>query len=163
MKTWYAIYVRSRAEKRVASELLQLKIEHYLPLRRVLKQWSDRKKWIEEPLFKSYVFVNIEQKDYYSVLKIQGAVKYISFEGKAVPIPTQQIDAIRYYLNEKAPEKLQHNDWVKGQKVEIITGPMAGLVGTLTEFKGKNWLIVEIEAIGHSISFQIPKNKLRPI
>lgn len=163
MKTWYAIYVRSKAEKKVASELSKIGIDYYLPLKKVLKQWSDRRKWVEEPLFKSYVFVYIDQKDYYSVLQVQGAVKYITFEGKAVAIPPQQIDAIRYFLSEEIPGDIEKHNWVKGQKAEIIAGSMAGLIGKLVEVKGKHWLFIEIEAIGHSIIIQIQKNKLRPI
>lgn len=163
MKTWYAIYVRSKAEKKVAYELASLGIDHYLPLKKVLRQWSDRKKWIEEPLFKSYIFVHIDQSNYYKVLQIHGAVKYITFEGKAVAIPSMQIDAIRYYLNEKEPERIDSYQWEKGQKVEVISGSMAGLIGKLAHIKGKHWLIIEIEAIGHCLSIQIQKSKLRPI
>lgn len=163
MRTWYAIYVKSRAEKKVGLEFLRTGINYYLPLRKVLKQWSDRKKWIEEPLFKSYVFVNIEQKDYYKVLQTFGVVKYITFEGKAVPIPPQQIDAIKYFLDEKYPDVSPPDNWKKGQLVEVVSGSMAGLTGKLVEFKGKHWLGVEIEAIGHSIIIQIQKNKLRPV
>lgn len=163
MKTWYAIYVKSRAEKKVAAEFERTGIDHYLPLRKVLKQWSDRKKWVEEPLFKSYVFVNIIQEDYYKVLQTFGVVKYITFEGKAVPIPPQQIDAIKFFLDEKNPELSPPDEWKKGQHVEVISGSMTGLTGTLVEFKGKHWLGIEIEAIGHSIIIQIQKNKLRTI
>ena len=163
MKIWYAIYVKSKSEKKVASELSWMEIDNYLPLKKVLKQWSDRKKWVEEPLFKSYVFVHINQDEYYAVLKIQGAVKYITFEGKAVAIPFRQIEAIRYYLNEKSPENVDILSWERGQKVEVISGSMTGLVGTLVQFKGKHRLIIEIEGIGHSINIQIQKNKLRAI
>jgi len=163
LKTWYAIYVKSKAEKKVAKELSLIEIDNYLPLRKVLRKWSDRKKWIEEPLFKSYVFVNIDQKDYYTVLQTFGVVKYITFEGRAVSIPPQQIDAIKYYLDEKNPEFTIPDNWQKGQVVEVISGSMTGLTGKLVEFKGKHWLGIEIEAIGHSIIIQIQKNKLRPV
>ena len=163
MKIWYAIYVKSKSEKKVASELAKNGINHYLPIKKVLKQWSDRKKWVEEPLFRSYVFVNIDPKDYYTVLQTHGVVKYITFEGKAVSIPQQQIDAIRYFLSEESPEVLESYRWNEGQKVEIISGSMTGLIGKLIEIKGKNWLKVEIEAIGHSITIQIQKNKLKPL
>jgi len=163
MKTWYAIYVKSRTEKKVALELQFLDIEHYLPLIKRLKQWSDRKKWVEEPLFRSYIFVRIEQKDYYNVLHIQGVVKYVTFERKAVPIPDKQIEAIHYFLNEKEPEFVEEKNWAKGQKVEIISGSMSGLTGTLVDFKGKRRVSIEIEAIGKSLLIQIPKNRLRVI
>ena len=69
-KSWYALYVKSRAEKKVAADLSANSIEYYLPLQKVLKQWSDRKKWVEEPLFRSYVFVRIISDDYYKVLQL---------------------------------------------------------------------------------------------
>ena len=162
-KTWYALYVKSRAEKKVSAELDHIGIDHYLPLQKVLKQWSDRKKWVEEPLFRSYIFVHIDQSDYYNVLNVFGAVKYISFEGKAVAVPPYQIEAIRYYLNEKDPEKLEDLHWEKGQKVEVIAGSLTGLMGELVEVKGKHKVSVEIEAVGSAILLQIPKSKLRVI
>jgi len=163
VKNWYAVYVKSRSEKKVAAELQFLGIEHYLPLNKVLKQWSDRKKWVEEPLFRSYVFVKIEQKEYYTVLQINGVVKYVSFERKAVPVPEQQIEAIRYFLNEKDPAIVTAKNWEKGQKVEIISGSMTGLTGELVDFKGKYRVCIEIETIGKSLLIQVPKNKLRII
>jgi len=163
VKIWYAIYVKSRTEKKVASELQFLGIEHYLPLIKRLKQWSDRKKWVEEPLFRSYIFVRIEEKDYYTVLHIPAVVKYVTFEKKAVPVPAQQIEAIHYFLNEKEPEIVDEKNWAKGQKVEIISGSMSGLIGTLVEFKGKRRVNIEIEAIGKSLLIQVPKNRLRVI
>jgi transcriptional antiterminator RfaH len=162
-KKWYALYVKSRSEKKVAAELVHLGIDHYLPLQKLLKQWSDRKKWVEEPLFRSYLFVYISAEQYYDVLNVTGAVKYVSFEGKAVPVPGQQIEAIKYYLNEEAPEKMQNMHWEKGQRVEVITGSLTGLSGELVEVKGKHKVYVEIEAVGSAILLEIPKNKLRVI
>jgi transcriptional antiterminator RfaH len=160
-KKWYALYVKSRAEKKVSAELDKLGIEHYLPLQKILKQWSDRKKWVEEPLFRSYLFVHINPSDYYHVLNIYGAVKYVSFEGKAVAVPVHQIEAIKYYLNEKDPEREDEMEWEKGQDVEVISGSLTGLTGKLVEVKGKHKVYVEIEAVGSAILLEIPKRKLR--
>ena len=162
-KIWYAIYVKSRTEKKVSVEFQRFGIDHYLPLQKVLKQWSDRKKWVEEPLFRSYIFVHIHQSDYYNAINVNGAVKYISFEGKAVPVPAQQIEAIRYYLNEKDPEKLEDQHWEKGQKVEVIAGSLTGLHGNLVEVRGKHKVSIEIESVGTALLLQIPKSKLRVI
>lgn len=162
-KLWYALYVKSRTEKKVSSELNANGIEHYLPLQKVLKQWSDRKKWVEEPLFRSYIFVFINLDDYYKVLQMHGAVKYISFEGKAVIVPPPQIEAIKYFLNEKDPEDLKLQRWEKGEKVEIVLGSLAGLIGELVEVKGKNRVSVEIESVNRTLLLQIPKSRLRVI
>jgi transcription antitermination factor NusG len=162
-KTWFAIYVKSRSEKKVAVALEEHGIEFYLPFIRQLKQWSDRKKWVEEPLFKSYIFVNIEEKQYFEVLQVSGVVRYITFERRAVPIRPQQIEAIKYFLNEKEPEFDTEQNWEKGRQVEVISGSMTGLIGQLVDVKGKRKVNILIDAINRSILIQIPKIKLRII
>jgi transcription antitermination factor NusG len=162
-KSWFAIYVKSRTEKKVSAELEKLGFDHYLPLIKVLKQWSDRKKWVVEPLFKSYIFVHIEPAQYYDVLKVYNVVRYITFEGKAVPIPPQQIEAIKFFLEDAEPEEITDMSWEKGQVVEVISGHMTGLTGELVEVKKKHKVRIKIEAINQIIFIQIPKNKLRII
>lgn len=162
-KSWFAIYVKSRTEKKVSAELDKLGIDHYLPLLKVLKQWSDRKKWVVEPLFKSYIFVYIDTARYYHVLKAINVVRYITFEGKAVAIPPQQIEAIKYFLEDSEPEEITSESWEKGQLVEVISGHMTGLTGELVEVKKKHKVRIKIEAINQLIFIQIPKNKLRII
>lgn len=159
-KSWFAIYVKSRAEKKVAVEFQKFGIDHFLPLIKELRQWSDRKKWVEVPLFRSYIFVHIEPNEYFQVLQITGAIRYITFEGKAAAIPNQQIEAIRYYLNGKDLGLIDETAWKKGKKVEVISGSLTGLTGELVEVKGKYKVKVEIEAVGRSILIEIKKNKL---
>ncbi|HEY9114167.1 MAG TPA: UpxY family transcription antiterminator [Bacteroidales bacterium] len=162
-KTWFALYVKSRWEKKVGISMEEHGIDYYLPLIRQLKQWSDRKKWVEEPLFKSYIFVNIEEKQYYEVLQVPGVVRYITFEKKAVPIREQQIEAIKYFLNEKEPEFDTEQKWEKGRQVEVISGSMTGLIGQLVDVKGKHKVSITIDAINRTLLIQIPKTKLRII
>lgn len=159
-KKWYAIYVKSRTEKKVAAELEAEALDFYLPLEKRLKQWSDRRKWVEEPLFRSYIFVHIEAQDYYRAL-VRGTVKYVSFEGKAAPVPPQQIEAIKVYLNEKEPIHEADEDWETGKEVEVIAGKLTGLKGLLLEARGKTRVKVEIEVVGSAIILQISKSKLR--
>ena len=160
---WYAVYVKSRTEKKVALELTHNGIKNYLPMVKRLKQWSDRKKWVEEPLFRSYIFVHIDENQHYNVLQSMGVVKYISFDGKAVPIPQAQIEAIKYYLEESDPENINDSNWKLGKKVEVISGSMTGLLGNLVEVHGKHKVKVEIEAVGSSLIIYIPKSKLRVV
>ena len=162
-KKWYALYVKSRTEKKVAIELEAEGIDFYLPLEKKLRQWSDRKKWVEEPLFRSYIFVYVGIKDYYKALYVQGVMKYISFEGKAVAVPQQQIDAIKYYLEEKDPELHEDQDWEAGKEVEVMAGKLTGLRGILIQAKGKNYLKVQIDVVGSAIVLKIPKKQLRII
>ena len=144
--------------------MLRKGIEAYLPLQRILRLWSDRKKWVEEPLFRSYIFVNIPQSSYFDVLNTPGIVRYITFEGKAVPIPPKQIDAIRYFLAEE-DEFTQVSARVlpPGTLVEIIRGPLKGLTGELVEAAGKHKVRIEITAIGQSVSVTIPVSQLEKV
>ncbi len=161
-KTWYAVYTRSRAEKQVDEWLQKAGIEVYLPLVKTLKQWSDRKKWVEEPLFRSYVFVHITQAQYYDVLNTAGAVRFVTFEGRAVAIPPQQIEAIRHFVlsGEQLPDV--ELDIVPGTKVQIIAGPMKGISGDLIEIMGRKKVRIEIEGLGQSVYVELPASYIRP-
>lgn len=161
MKTWYAIYTKPRNEKKACSELVKKGIEVYLPLLETLKQWSDRKKKVEEPLFKSYLFVHISKDDYYEVLNTPGIVRYITFEGKAVPIPDIQIRAIEYFLDSNSEPDAEEITIKPGEPVEIIKGSLTGLVGTLVERSGKHKVRIEIDALGQSILLSISKSQIR--
>jgi transcriptional antiterminator RfaH len=159
-KKWFALYTKSRWEKRVNQELLTKGIETYLPLLKTLKQWSDRKKWVEEPLFRSYIFVNITPKEYYKTLQTNGVVRFITFRGERIPIPEQQIEAVKSYLYEDDKISPDETNYQPGDDVEVIRGPMRGLSGTLVEVKGKQRVLVEIESIGKHLLINIPKSIL---
>ena len=99
-RKWYAIYTKPRWEKKVAERLDEKGIEHFLPLIKTLKIWSDRKKWIQEPLFRSYIFVHVNPSEYLPALQTPGALRYITIESRPVAIPPIQIDAIRTWIEE---------------------------------------------------------------
>jgi transcription elongation factor/antiterminator RfaH len=162
-KNWYAIYTKSRNEKRVSELLTQQGIENYLPLMKKIRIWSDRKKTVEMPLFSSYIFVNIDEKDYYECLKTQGVVKFVSFERKRVVVPAFQIEAIRKYVETGEELIPNENDFTIGKRVKVIRGGMKGLEGRLTEVLGKQRVKVEIESIQQSLFLQIPLGSLEII
>ncbi len=143
------------------TRLTEAGIEAFLPQQKILKQWSDRKKWVEEPLFRSYLFVLINQDEYYKVLNIIGVVKYITFEGKAVPVPDQQILAIKQFLNNEEDHFVSSDTFQIGDQVEISRGTLKGLLGNLVDIHGKQKVKIEIESIGQSIILTIPKSYLK--
>lgn len=153
---WYAAYTKPRNEKKVLERLAASGIEAYLPLQSHLKQWSDRKKVVEEPLFKSYIFVKITQKDYYNVLNTPGIVRYITFEGKAVPIPDNQINIIKQLLEQNIEIETVEETLEPGAMVEVKFGTLIGLVGELIEHKGKHKVVVRFEHISHSLLITLP-------
>ena len=164
-KHWYALYVKSRSEKKVLTQLEEQGFEAFLPLVTHVKQWSDRKKKVEEPLFKSYVFVHSTDKEHYPILNVYGVVKFVTFEHKAVVVPDNQILAIKRYIDDFQEEEnnLKNTELKEGQTVRIIAGPLMGLTGRLKSVKNKKYLIVYIEAVGQYISVNIPRTKVEPI
>ena len=164
---WHALYVRSRSEKKVLLQLEDMGFQAYLPQITVVKQWSDRRKKVEEPLFKSYVFVRSNDKEYISILNVYGVVRFVTFERKAVVVPENQILAIKKFVSdyEHGEEfKMRNNEDLKvGQKVRIINGPMKGLTGRLEQIQNKRHLIVYIEVVGQFIPVHIPRAKVEPV
>ena len=167
IKKWHALYVRSRAEKKIAAQLEEMGFDAYLTQITVVKQWSDRRKKIQEPLFKSYVFVYSCDKDYLTILNVYGVLRFVCFEHEAVVVPENQIMAIKKFVNdyEKGEEfKMLNNEDLKvGQLVRIINGPMKGLTGRLSSVKDKRRLIVHIDVVGQYIPVHIPRAKVEPI
>lgn len=164
-KHWYALYVKSRAEKKVLTQLEEQGVEAFLPLVTRIKQWSDRKKKVEEPLFRSYVFVHSTEKEHYPILNVYGVVRFVTFEHKAVVVPDNQIIAIKRYIDDFKEEEdnLKNTELKEGQMVRIIAGPLTGLTGQLKSVKNKKYLIVYIEAVGQYIPVNIPRTKVEPI
>lgn len=161
---WYALYVRSRTEKKAYNELIKRSINAFLPMRKVIRQWSDRKKLVEVPLFNSYIFVCITEKEHLPALQVDGVVKFVSFEKKAVPIPPQQIEAIKAYIGEGSPVyDSVETEFEAGVNIEITRGPMMGLTGILLTLQGKHRVRVEIECVGQSLIIDVPRTSLKRV
>ncbi len=157
---WVAAYTKPRNEKKVYERLIEQGIETYLPLQKRLKKWSDRKKWVEEPLIRSYIFIKICEKDYYKTLNTPGLVRYVTFEGKAAVIPDKQINLLKMLLGQQVDLEVLDENIAPGDKVEIIIGSMMGFVGEVVKHKGKEKAIIQIDHISHAILVTLPKNYL---
>jgi len=159
---WYAVYVKSRAEKKAQSELQINEIETFLPLQRKLRQWSDRKKWVEIPLISGYLFVKISRKEYDFVLQSNYVVSYVRFEGTAAVIPDNQIDYLKLMLQQDNLDiEITRESFEPGQMIEVIAGPLIGLRGKLVRIKGKNKVAVELEQLGYSALVEIKAENIR--
>lgn len=160
---WYAIYTKPRSEKKTNQRLIEKGIETYLPLIKVLRQWSDRKKWVEVTLFSSYLFVKIEDKDYLKVLQTGGVVMFISFENKRIPIPNKQIETIKCLITNNINFEVSNEQYKIGDMVEIQSGAMIGIRGALLQLHGKHKVIIKMEAINQSLLVEIPINNLTKV
>ena len=158
---WIAVYTKPRHEKTVEKELQQKGFEVYLPLLRERRNWSDRKKWVEFPLFRSYVFVRIELKNTLFVLQTIGVVRVVKFGEDAAVVNDDQIRAIKLMIEGGYnPQAMDY--FVEGDPVEVKDGPLKGLVGEVVRLDNHDRLVVRIDAIQHSISVQIDRAFLKP-
>jgi transcription antitermination factor NusG len=152
---WFAVYVAPRSEKKVAERFLKISVEHYLPLRRSLKQWSDRKKWVEEPLVRGYVFVKIDIKQRLKVLETDGVLQFVRFDRQDVAIPEWQIEAMRQFL-ESGFDIDVDDQFYPGERVEITDGALHGLSGEIISFKGKKAFSIRLEHLGKTLIASVP-------
>jgi transcription antitermination factor NusG len=144
--------------------LIEQNIESYLPLQRKLRQWSDRKKWVELPLISGYVFVYISRKEYETVLRTNNVVCYVFFEGKAAIIRNVDIDLLKRMLGQVEVElEITVEQLKPGQMVEIISGPLCGVIGELIDFKGKNKVALRIPPLGYTVLVEAPEKNLTSV
>ena len=159
---WYALYTRSRHEKRVDRQLRDKGIESYLPVQKVLRQWSDRKKWVEEPLFRCYVFIHADWRNRLRALQSYGAVRIVSFNGKPAAVRDEEIENIRRILLE-VPAVEACTPVSVGDVVEILHRPLAGLRGRLEEVRGERRLVVTVESIQQALRFNVDRADVRVV
>lgn len=164
MKSWFAVYVRSRAEKKVAEALLQQGYEFFLPLKKTLRNWSDRKKWVDLPLIPGYCFVCCTPGEHHQILRLNHVVSFVRFCGQPAVIPAGQIDMLKRMLKQsdfsievsmELPEP--------GQKVEVISGPLIGMQAELVQIRGRSKVCIRIEQISNVVLVEIPLEDVRVI
>jgi transcriptional antiterminator RfaH len=160
---WYALYTRPRAEKLVYQRLVEAEIETFLPLQKTFRMWSDRKKLVEKPLLSSYIFVKTHTRNFPVIYKTNGVVKFVSFEGKPVSIPQNQIDNLRLLINSNAEVEVTSEKYETGDNVEVINGALIGLTGELIKIGTKNRVVVRIDRLDQNLILKIPLAFLKKI
>ncbi|MCZ4694028.1 UpxY family transcription antiterminator [Ancylomarina euxinus] len=159
---WYAIYTRSRSEKKLYKELLDKGVESYLPLKREMRVWSDRKKWVETPLFSSYVFVRVSEREYYDAISSHWAVRYVCFEGRAIPIPDSQIESLKLFLEDtKRDVELTSRSLKKGDHLEVTIGPLKGVRGELLQLRGQHRIVIRFISLGCCVHADISLDEVK--
>jgi len=159
---WYAVYTRANGEKKLFDNLQEKNIECYLPKRKVLKVWSDRKKWIEEPLFRCYIFVKVSYKEFFEVLNTYGVIYYVSFGGRAQSIPESQINNIRNFLFQCDQEiTLTYERIQKGVSVEVLHGSLKGIKGEVTSILGQTRLVIRVDSLNCSLYANISRDEVK--
>ncbi|MFT3738860.1 MAG: UpxY family transcription antiterminator [Breznakibacter sp.] len=152
---WYALYTNSRAEKKVLELMVQAGIEAYLPIKRELRQWSDRKKWVETPIINSYIFVRLHPDHLKTVYQINGVVAFVNSHGKPAVIPPKEIEAMQLTVNNQLAYTIEQHTLRKGETIRMVSGPLAGVEGEIVQIKGQNKLYLKISHIGFMMSVDV--------
>ena len=161
-KQWIVVRSKPKSEKVAYKELLNKNIEAYLPLLKERRKWSDRKKWVEFPLFSSYLFARIDIKNSIFVLQTQGVNTIIKFGEKIAVVQDDVIKAMRLAI--EGGYQLEPTEYfVEGNLVEVIAGPMKGVSGIVARLKGQSRLIIKIDAIQQALSIQIESKFIKNI
>ncbi|MEQ1554210.1 MAG: UpxY family transcription antiterminator [Ferruginibacter sp.] len=158
-KKWYVVYTKPRWEKKIAAALEKKEIEHYCPLNKIEKQWSDRKKIIEVPLFKGYVFVCPETKNKWDLKMVDGILNYVYWLGKPAVVKNSEIDNIRKFLNEFDEVEVNNLDAGINENVEVKKGVLMNYKGIIVEIFG-NKAKVKLESMGIAITAIIERSNL---
>ena len=151
---WFAAYTKSRHEKCVERRLIDQGVTTFLPLINQTKQWSDRKKKIETPLIRSYIFLKVEPRNILYVLQTHGVINIVKIGGQYTKIPDYQIEALKTVLDKKL--NLSPVDYFKtGEYVKVSCGPLKDKIGKISQIRGKYRLILSIDAISYAFSTPI--------
>lgn len=160
---WYALYVRSRSEKIVNLRISEKGIETYLPLQKTLRQWHDRKKLVELPLFNSYIFVHANSKQFHTIKETEGVAGFVTFEGVPAKIPDDQINYLKLLLDSSEKFEVSYDVFEFGDSVEVYRGPLKGFKGLLVNYKGRKRALLQIEAINQSLLVEIHLSNLKKV
>jgi transcription antitermination factor NusG len=152
---WYVLYTKSRCEKKIADLLSKRNVENYCPLNRVYRQWSDRKKMVTEPLFNSYVFIHACEEELNAIKKLSNnIVNVVYWLGKPAIIKNEEIEQIRYFLNEYSNVTIEKQPVRMNEMVRIIKGPFRNLEGTVAAIKN-NMLVLSLPSLGYKMMAEV--------
>ncbi|MEO7529772.1 MAG: UpxY family transcription antiterminator, partial [Sediminibacterium sp.] len=161
---WFAIYTRHKYEKKISQRLMDMNLETYCPVNKVERQWSDRKKIIEDPLFKSYVFVRIDNTERSKVLMTDGVLNFVHYLGKPAVIKDAEVDLIKKYLSEKDASIfiISTEGFKEETRIKVNHGVFMGNEGTVLR-GGKKKVYVKLESLGQLMVVEFPTEFLSPI
>lgn len=159
---WYAVYTCANHEKRVAEQFASRTVEHFLPLYESVRRWQDRKVRLQVPLFPGYLFVRMEIRERLRVLQIPGVVRLVGFHGSPVPMPQEDIDCIRAFLD-RGWRAEPHPYLQAGRRARVVHGPLAGMQGIVVRRKNRSRLVLSFDLIQRSMAIELDESDLAPI
>lgn len=144
---WYVVYTKPKWEKKVAERLNEIGIIAYCPLLTKLSQWSDRKKKIQVPMFNSYIFVQIDEKQRNVIFEVPGAIRYLFWLGKPAIVKEKEIQIIQDWLNAPNAFEVIVDKWQKGDKIVLESGPFLAQSAIVQDIKQNHYVLI-LESLG---------------
>ena len=159
---WYAAYTSANHEKRVARQLEWRSVEHFLPVYESVRRWKDRRVRLQLPLFPGYVFVRLALRDRLRVLAVPGVARLVGFNGHPTPVPAVDIEAIRACL--AGNRDVQPHPYVRcGQRVRVLSGPLAGFSGIVVRQKNRTRFVVSFDVLERSVAVEMDESDLHAV
>jgi len=159
--SWYALYTCPRHEKRVVKQIEQHRISCFLPLYRSIRRWKDRRKELNLALFPGYVFVRIALEDRLRVLQMPSVVRFVSFNGRPLPLPQGEMEALMSGLTSGV--RAEPHPYLKvGRRVSVKHGPLAGSQGILIRRKDKFRVVLSLDLIMRSVAVEVDEADVEP-
>lgn len=159
---WYALHVRSNFERAVSLTLQEKGYEFFLPTYRVERNWSDRVKCIDVPLFPGYVFCRLDISARLPVLTTPGTLRIVGYGNTPAPLADSEIEAVCAVVKSNLP----YQPWpslAPGQRVLVERGPLAGVEGVMIEARRQLRLLISVELLHRSVAVEIDSTWVRPI
>lgn len=162
-KKWFALYVNVRHEKKVMLKLLEKGIEAYVPIVKQMRQWSDRKKMVELPLFTGYVFVKLMNSEMDKPRWVDGVINFLRFENKPAAIRNEEIEGLKYFVDNGYNLALETDKFMPGQKVNINLSQFKDFTGIVESITKDEYVMVSFEGIRKNLLVKVPAEALKHI
>ena len=162
VRKWYVLTTKSRQEKKVTETLESAGFTVYCPLQNVKRTWSDRVKIVEEPLFRGYVFIHLEDNKRNEIFNVVTTVRYLFWSGKPAVVRTKEVEVIQKWLGHFDHEQIQLEKLERGSLVKLNSGPFMGQKALLVDY-GQNKAVVRLKNVGLQLTVKLKENEILPL
>ena len=160
---WYVLVTRSRYEKKCEQLLIKKGFEVFLPLQKIMRQWSDRKKEVEIPLFSGYLFIRYDKSKRFDVLNTPGIAHFVRYNKQDAVISDQHIQAIKIAIDDFVKMDIIEKQFLEGEEIVIKSGPFKGFYGKIVNHKNNRKILITVDTLGKDILIEIGKTNIEKI
>jgi len=157
---WYILFVRTNHEFKVQRHIQRFEIKSYLPVKKTLSYWSDRKKWIDRPMFPGYVFVKVSCREFFSILNHNSIICYVKFGNIPASISNKQIRIIQKIESENVKFIDESDCFSCDDQIRIITGLLKGIEGSISRIDNNDYFVIDLPEINQSINIRLKKEMI---